>query len=93
MGEKNILAPQIVATMKRCRCRFLKKKKDGWWVEVSEKEAIVRVLRTFRAAQEAISKPLSESRSHEVGNGNRAKLAERQSDNGGCISLFCSERV
>jgi hypothetical protein len=92
MGEKNILAPQIVATMKRCRCRFLKKKKDGWWVEVSEKEAIVRVLRTFRAAQTAITKPISESGFHEFENGKRAKLAERR-DNSGCISILCSHWV
>jgi hypothetical protein len=91
-GEKNVLAPQIVAAMKRCRCRFLKKKKDGWWVEVSDNEAIVRVLRTFRAAQTAILKPISESRFCEFENGKRAKLAERQ-ENGGCISLFCSQQV
>jgi hypothetical protein len=91
-GEKNILAAQIVDTMKRCRCRFLKKKKDGWWVEVPDDEAIVRVLRMVKAAQKAISKPISESRFHEFENGKRAKLAERQ-DNGGCIGLFCGQRV
>jgi hypothetical protein len=91
-GEKNSLAAQIVAAMKRCRCRFLKKKKDGWWVEVPDNEAIVRVLKTFRTVQTEISKPISESRFHEFENGKRAKLAERQ-DIGGCISLFCSQRV
>jgi hypothetical protein len=28
-GEKNILAPEVVATLKRCGCRFLKKNEDG----------------------------------------------------------------
>jgi hypothetical protein len=88
-GEKNILAAQVVAAMKRCRCRFLKKKKDGWWVEVPDNEAIVRVLRTFRAVQTAFSKPILESRLQEFENWKRAKLAERQG-NGGCISLFCT---
>jgi hypothetical protein len=91
-GEKNILAGQIVAIMKRCRCRFLKKKKDGWWVEVPDNEAIVRVLRTFKTAQTAISKPISKSRFHEFENRKRAKLAERQNDDG-CNSLFCGQRV
>jgi hypothetical protein len=92
MGEKNILAPQVVAVMKRCRCRFLKKNKDGWWMEVPDSEAIVRVLRTFRASLTAISKPISESRFHEFENWKRVMLPERQGS-GGCISLFCNQRL
>jgi hypothetical protein len=50
LGQKTFLAEKIVASMKQSSCRFLKRNADGWWLDVPDEEAVVKVLKTFKTA-------------------------------------------
>jgi hypothetical protein len=54
-GAKPAIAAKIVASIKQNRGRFLKKDKDGWWVEAPDKAAKEKVGHTFRTARLANS--------------------------------------
>ena len=51
LGQKNVLASQILETIHQLPARFVKKRDDGWWVEVDDSEALMKVLKTFRTVR------------------------------------------
>jgi hypothetical protein len=49
--EKENIAKRIVVTIKSTSGRFLEHGEDGWWIEVSDKEASKRVCKAIRSAR------------------------------------------
>jgi hypothetical protein len=51
VGEKAAISDKIVQEIKSQSGRFLEQDPDGWWVEVSNKEASKRVSKSIRSAR------------------------------------------
>jgi hypothetical protein len=51
LGEKPPVGDRIVEEIKKEGGRFLETDPDGWWVEVSDKEASRRVCKSIRSAR------------------------------------------
>ena len=82
MGQKNVIAGRIVSAVKS-KGRFLKKRNDGWWEEVMDSDATMKVLKTFRTvrALQSTTKTTTQkgvARPVEKENRKRAKVIENQ---------------
>ena len=50
-GDKSVMARQVVEAVKQGNGRFLKKDRDGWWVEIDEELARDKVIKSFTSAR------------------------------------------
>jgi hypothetical protein len=48
VGEKHVIAGSIVKAIQKDSGRFLSQKPDGWWIEVSDIQAVQKVSNVFR---------------------------------------------
>jgi hypothetical protein len=48
VGEKHIIAESIVKAIQKESGRFLSQNPDGWWIEVSDNQAVQKVSNIFR---------------------------------------------
>jgi hypothetical protein len=74
LGQKTLLAAKVVASIKQDSCRFLKRNAVGWWLEVPDEEAAVKVLKTFKTALPSFSSQDGGSRYAASDNSKRAKV-------------------
>jgi hypothetical protein len=87
LGEKANIASKIVQAMKEEGGRFLERDGDGWWVEVSDKEAGKRVSKAIRSARP--TKEDTVSYFMETQNRKRAKINGTKNGETSCFSLPC----
>jgi hypothetical protein len=74
LGQKTLLAAKVIASIKQDSCRFLKRNAAGWWLEVPEEGAVVKVLKTFKTALPSFSSQDGGSRFVASDNRKRVKV-------------------
>jgi hypothetical protein len=90
MGQKNVMAAKIVQATK-LHGLFVKKRPDGWWEEVNDADATMKVLKTFRTARALQSKLGSKSRSVQVENRKRAMILQQPKRDLPCLGSPCGD--
>jgi hypothetical protein len=77
--DKALIKTRIVESMKGSGARFLKRRSDGWWEEVSEDAALEKVGASFRTIMSALSKEHqtnAPARFAEMGNRKRSRILD-----------------
>jgi hypothetical protein len=86
LGQKSVLAAKVVELIQRAPARFVKKRDDGWWVEVDNSEAMMKVLKTFRTVR---SLQAEESKVLKVNNKRARTSKVPSSQNTSCFGVIC----
>jgi hypothetical protein len=90
MGQKNVTATKIVrATL--LNGRFVKKRSDGWWEEVNDADATMKVLKTFRTVRALQSTPGAKSQSVQLANRKRARILHQPKRVLPCLGFPCGD--
>jgi hypothetical protein len=73
--EKENIATRIVVAIKDNSGRFLERGEDGWWIEVSDKEASKRVCKAIRSARSTTAVIRQQKRTEEKESNKRSKIS------------------
>jgi hypothetical protein len=91
-GKREIVL-KVIQTMKDMQARFLLPDKDGWWVEVMEKELVDKVAKAFSNASNsaAQNKPIAVGSQDGEGAAKKQRAVASASDIGGEVREVASD--